>query len=292
MNDDASERLFAKIPKRRAKPPLVAYLICGWFIVALMWLFWAVSSDWWAMWSGSVPFEAVDLEKRSAAVGQWGDAFGGFNALFGALGFSAVVVTFWVQFKALEIQQRDQHLQRFEASFFELIRLLRELRAQLRYKQTDAMQLAASEKYTSDKSRSEYAAIKYAFYEVRHWLMENNVQCQKYQRSDIEKIYDNCVHNRYEARFAPYFRMVYTILNKILCDQVLEDGEKIYYANIVRAHLTSYDIQLIAFNATSAVANDLFDYLTYFRMLKYVPKGRGLTILKDVYPPKAFAARD
>lgn len=73
--------------------------------------------------------------------GSWGDTFGAFNGLVSLAGALFVVRTLVLQQAALAEQQRalalqaeDAHRQRFEATFFELLKLMRELRGELVFK--------------------------------------------------------------------------------------------------------------------------------------------------------------
>lgn len=267
-------------------PVLIGVVIV--FLAAVAWMYWAATSDGWAIWAGAAEVSGSVVPAATAAAGAWGDSFGPFNAFFAAVGSGAVITTLYLQHRALKEQRRDIHIQRFEETFFELISLMRELRENLRYRQTEQMRQSGNGKYYTEKTRTGHNAIKYAFYEVRHWIIING----KYTRGVVADEYDRCVHRRYESRFAPYFRIIYTILNNIKQDTVINDKQKAYYGNILRSQLTSYEIMLLAFNGASRISKDLSDLIEFFRMLKYVPPGRGRIILRNVYDEVSFMPRD
>ncbi len=258
------------------------YFVVLVFVLMIFWMLWGAASR---SFSGMAEANGTIQE-----AGSWGDSFGGFNALVSALGFAAVLSTLILQNVSLREQQNDQHLIRFETSFFELLKLMRELRSELTFKQSDEMILHGPIKLVRKTSQSNFNAIKYACYEVRVLAYKDKAH-DSFSRNEISKIYSKSVHNRYESRFAPYFRIIYTILHKIKEDSKLSDSQKAYYGNLLRAQLTSHEIALLGFNATAVVAKDLDEHLIYFRMFKYLPDGPARTMLLDVYPAQAFAAR-
>lgn len=254
--------------------------------VLLIWILWAGAAEFFAKWA------IYDSTNTNASA--WGDSFGGFNALFGALGFTAVFATLVLQQKALRDQQLDQHAQRFETTFFELLRIMRELRGQLKYTQSPERlsEPVSSNRLANKSKRTGVDAITSAHIEIRYWITKNGLKNRKVDRKEIEDIYLKCVHRRYESVFSAYFRIIYTILNKIRSDSLLSEEQKAYYGNLLRSQLTSHEIALLALNSTAKISKDLSDLIEYFHLLKYVPEGTTRRILKDVFSDKAFEARD
>lgn len=244
----------------------------NWVTVSIA-LVMATVSVGWVAWAFHGPAIATWLLRKSsidlASSGQWGDTYGAFNALFGALGFTAVFATLMVQGVALKRQQDDQHLQRFEGSFFELLGLLRELRSQITFRHTpEYIKLTTSVDDTFEKS----AAIAAALREVEFWLgaMEAG-DPTTIDISEVGATYEEYVHRKNEAALAPYFRVMYTILRRISIDRVLTLEQRKDYGNLLRAQLTSDDIALAGYNAVSSVSGDFVDYLIEFRILRYLP---------------------
>lgn len=84
--------------------------------------------------------------------------------------------------------------------------------------------------------------------------------------------------------------MLYTIMQIVFSDKILTDQEKAKYGNIIRAQMTSFEIGMLAFNATSKHSKDLSKLVEYFRMLKYLPDKRR-RVLGEIFRPVAYAAR-
>ena len=258
------------------------------FVICLAWLIWAATSSYWAEWAGAAESANGSMPVSTAVAGAWGDSFGAFNALAAALGFGAVAITLQLQYKSLEGQKVDQHILRFEDNFFRLIDLLRNLRDGLSYAQTSALSSSRPD-INVQGLQNGHNAIEAAFLELQHFIFK--VHCgRSIKHSIVAGTYDNYVHNRFEFCFAPYFRIIYTILYGVRCDHVLTDKQKAYYGNILRSQLTSFEIGLLAMNATSRYSKDLRDLIIYFRMLKYLPKKRR-KVLGKIFPSVAYEAR-
>lgn len=263
--------------------PIIITLIFT--FVFLAWLFWASLVD-------GIGYFIADRRNREE-LGQWGDSFGGFNALFGALGSAAIFLTLYLQYKSLEQQRKDSYYQRFEGKFFEILALIRQLRSELYFNQSREMKQHKNKKLVSMKGQTGFEAIKFAYFEVRHFVI---AELRDRKSDDVKKIasdvYLRRIHNRFESRFSPYFRLIYTILSTIWNDKVLTFEEKCYFGNIIRSQMTSHEIYMLAINATAPVANDLDKYIVRFRLLKYVPSGPNRALLKMIYRKEAFLGRD
>lgn len=286
-NGDSFERLLKATCKSDSTGKRFVAISVFFVIVFGIWAFWASESTTMSKWAGVTP---ISSEKKDAlaSAGSWGDSFGGFNALFGALGFAAVTATLYLQHKSLEQQRIDLHIQRFETTFFELMRLMRELRSELMYVQSQEI---LKDKGRSIKEHRGFDAVKYGFNEVTHIASKRRKKGDRLTRDFISEIYLEKIHKRYESRFAPYFRIIYTILFKIKNDPILSEIDKYYYSNILRSQLTSHEICFLAVNAMVPVAKDLFEHIIHFRMLKYTPDAPR-NWLSKIYPEDAFASRD
>lgn len=247
--------------------------------VISLWFFWAFKSVQIAHWSLNHIFVPTQA-------GTWGDSFGPLNALFAGLAFVGVIGTVLLQRATIENQRKEQHKSQFDVTFFHLIRLLRETR--------DEISFTHSNEYRENRSYRTRGtginAFKYATLELLHWV--KNAKSEKVSRLSVSKIYERRIHRRAESLFAPYFRTVYTILRRIKEDAVLTEDEKIQYANLLRAQMTSFETTLCAINALSPIAADFYDLIVHFKLLKYIPDGRRLKFLEHYYPPEAFSGRD
>lgn len=252
--------------------------------IVLVWVFWALFSVQLAHWFVGTIF-------IPAQAGPWGDSFGGFNALFGALGFAAIVATLLLQMKAIERQEKDQHRQQFDVTFFNLIGLLRGVRDEVRFKfSADYRETNASLRDDIFEGRDGLTA---AARELNYWLAKDTEEHGKVMpRSRYSQIYRTRVHKRYENSLSPYFRMIYTIFDWIRSDPVLSDSEKVRYANIVRSQFNSRELQLIGANALTDVAKDMDTIVEEFRLLKYLPAGSVRRRFRDYYSAQTFQGRE
>lgn len=259
-------------PKRLGA--LSAALAFAFFLLWLFWSFYGVAIGNWFLGS-SDPIKA----------GPWGDSFGAFNALISSLGFCAVVMTLWSQSKSLQQQQnaiemqkqqldrqqRDLHLQRFESTFFDLLRLLRECRDQFKFGDRNGVAAFAS-------------------------LSDRIMQAPLYTSSNLSNVYsvdyETNLHPLIEIEISPYFRVIYRILDRIRSDSILSDSEKIEFSKLLRGQLSSAELTAIGVNATLKLSNDLGKLLAEFHMLKYLPKNSAaFDELNRLISPKAFQKR-
>jgi hypothetical protein len=218
-----------------------------------------------------------------------GRLLGAFNAIVSSLGFAAVIATLIIQARSLASQQTDQHRQRFEHTFFQLLTLMRELRGEVTYRYSSGYRADAGVKATTTTLKG-VSAIAGALKELDHWRRWTEVK--PLSKKEMAEMYEQRVHTRFERHFGPYFRIVYTMLNRIRNDKLLTPDEKVLFANLFRSQLTSDEIELAAFNALMPAANDLSALLTEFKMLKYLPNAKMREVLARYYLPAAFEGRD
>ncbi len=235
-------------------------------------------------------FDAVGVEWDVEKIGSWGDTFGALNALFAALGFSAVLITLWYQQRQINEASEDQHRQQFDRTFFQLLGLLREARGDVSYRYSASYREKLDVQNSTTKIGAD--AFKEAAFEARFWIEKEMKIDSKMSKEDVGKLYTTKIHSRNESRFSPYFRMLYTILTKIKYDYILTDKEKHFYGNLVRSQMTSFESFIAGLNGLSSVSKDFSDLVTEFRLLKYIPNGARKKILFKFYKEEAFLARD
>ena len=257
----------------------------------------------WAAWAfNSVEVAAIFLgSDKPDKAGPWGDSFGPFSALFSALAFLGVVITLYLQSQAIKRQQLDyalqvgdQHRQRFEDMFFQLLDMLRAARSEVRYRQTKSYR-AIKRPGKNSTVETGAAAFRAAMFELRHWLTDPTPypsDSSAHTREYLGKLYLKTVHTRYESTLSPYFRLLYTILWRLREDKILTADEKIRYGNLLRGHLTSFEVGMAGFNGLIPQSNDFSELITEFRLLKYHPAGVVREALSFVYPKQAFEGRD
>lgn len=251
----------------------IALLIGG--ATLLAWTLWAIFGFKAAGWlvGGS------DL----AAAGQWGDTFGAFNALISGFGFVAVILTLRSQSQALEVQQAalkqqqdDLYRQRFETTFFELLKLLRECRQEVELRGYNVKGLTAFSEAVSELQRAATPGVLYPA----------DSTC------DLVEEYSTRIHRHSEATISPYFRVIYRILHRLREDRILSRDEKLSYAKLLRGQLSSDELHLIGFNGKLALARDFSSLIDEYRLLKYLPSGPLKADLEKRYPSTAFLGHE
>lgn len=233
-------------------------------------------------------------------LGAWGDSFGALNVFISTFAFVGILVTLLLQRRGLEEQGADQHRQRFDASFFELLRLQREARRELTFFNTPAFEAARSARSYSTFSLATTGRlpkdgaidpIAAAVLEVHFQLIRKGI-LSRCSRDDVVFAYMRFVHSASEATIAPYFRIIYSILDRLRADPILNEAEKIRYANLLRGQLSSAEILLLGINSLTPISADMQSLVTEFRMLKYLPKSSMRVLLGRFHDASAFVGRD
>lgn len=252
-------------------------------IVLGVWLYWGIYSE-------DVSYRMLGHLRVPYQAGAWGDSFGAFNALFGALGFTAVVTTLFIQGRALRLQQEDQHRQRFESTFFELLKLMREMKSDARFNFTVDYRTQPNGRVAPvGTSKEGHYAFRAAILELSFW--KERATNSPIPKEELVKIFEEKIFERYESTFSPYFRIVYTILHRIKSDLYLSEPDKDRYGNLLRSQLTTFEAALIGINGLSSVSKDLSTLIIRFRLLKYLPEKKIRTTLERFYPEETFKER-
>lgn len=206
--------------------------------------------------------------------GQFGDSYGALNALFSGLAFAGLGYAIYLQRQELaetratlksqkhdaEEQLNTLSQQRFENTFFELLRLHNEIvnSIELRKKSDSTQVIAKGRKcfkiffdYFLNNSREKIAR------------MPANNESEILKR--IEVAYSNFFES-YENDVGHYFRSLYNIV-KFVNDKPIQD--KRIYTNLVRAQLSSYELKLLFYNCLSSLGYEKFKPLVEeFSLLK------------------------
>ncbi|MEJ7925628.1 putative phage abortive infection protein [Sphingobium sp. AN641] len=261
------------------------------FGLIMLLMFWG----YWGDYSYAIAnfFIGEATKEQVEKAGTWGDSFGAFNALISTIGFITVLATLLLQARSIKDQANDLHRQRFEATFFELLRVMRGLREEVLFQHSKDYVASRKEKkgtsslvpITTGIKRKGIDAISHANQEFVHWLIKlgraNNPTIE-----DMINTYMRRIHSTYEATLAPYFRIIYTILYRIKTDPIIPEADKRYYANLLRSQMTTFEITLMGINALAPVAKDFSELVTHFRMLKYLPDNLCEGDWRDFTNPK------
>jgi hypothetical protein len=254
----------------------------------------------WTLWLIQYPiFNIIGVEWKADKLGPWGDTFGVLNALFSAGAFTGAFYAILQQQRqikdAREYQDKinndariEQHRQKFETYFLELLKLLREMRDEVTFNDSlsslnpTASFLAGTEHRGPAAFREAWVALNRSF-QSRGALPD---------RAEAGRIYNDLIQKGFEAQFSPYFRLLYTILNDLNEDNFVSEDYKLKYARLLRSQLTSNELVLAGINGLSPISKDFSVLLTHYRMFKYIPPGPRLRTLRYYYEEEAFSSRD
>lgn len=221
----------------------------------------------------------IDTTKFS----QFGDYFGG---VIGAIWSLAGVILFYValdeqrkdikinqqalikQIEEFELQRTELEetrkvfkeqsetfkIQRFENTFFQMVNLYNEIT-------TNLQSAFGSEKYEKRDVLRNYAVQlsqnfdnylkSYKSDEFGGYIFDNEIEPTKLQDIEnlVHEIYQNFHFKLTKQQLSNYFRTVYHIFKFIYKSNLLYKQDKQFYANIIRAQLSSDELFLIFYNS-------------------------------------------
>ncbi|MCZ8043185.1 MAG: putative phage abortive infection protein [Beijerinckiaceae bacterium] len=260
-------------------PTAVLGLILGWLA--------------WGTWAPTIAQWSEGATQPGSTAGTWGDSFGALNVLVSIAGFGALCLTLMLQKNALEAQKNDLHRQRFEATFFELLKLLRECREETRY----TSPFLIDDETGEPKEHKGIEAFREAEKQIQAHISDDHyrgrIGADKGQtKFDLVAIYKEKIHDKSEATISPYFRVIYNIIKKVHKDKILSFEEKLDYIRILRGQIGSSELKLLGFNGLLPLSKDLSFYIEEYRLLKYIPDGHIRSELQKTYAPAAFQGRE
>ena len=232
----------------------------------------------------------IDYFKNWTERGTFGDMFGSINALFSGLAFAGVIIAILLQKQELTLQRKELEqtreelkgqkeqlalqnetfkLQQFENTFFNMLKLHNDIVENLSWgERNDAVngRRCFRKYYSSLRAKIQGAG----------------------NLTDVDERYKvaySSFYNEFKAKIAHYFRNLYYLLKFVnkYCPK-----DKIFYADIVRAQLSSYEIDLLFYHCLSEFANKNFKYLiTEFMFLRNISDNIEDS-LKANYDQRAF----
>lgn len=244
------------------------------FIVAML-LLMLVLIAW-----GANYFLLIDNAER----GTFGDMFGGLNALFSGCAFVGVIVAILMQSAELKLQreeltdtrkvldgQKEQleaqsitlSKQNFENTFFELLRMHNDI--------TNSIDLVSkSAKITKGRDC-------FSVFNNRLLTYLNLSEHSKYA-DEPNKYFDHaynrfCDENKHEIEH--YFRCLYSLI-KFVDKSDIKD--KVFYVNIVRAQLSTFEVIMLFYNCISPHGRD-----------KFLPLAKKYSLLKNLQKELIFS---
>lgn len=226
-----------------------------WFALILLFIF-----------SALVCFYLKAHEKLSGskmpAYGTLGDYFGGIsNPILAFITFSAVLFTVNLQLK----QSHESKKLNFEATFFNMITLLANIRSKLKYWEFEGGE--CFEKIIQDKFRSK-KIITVTFPLTKPDERPFRFRELPYKNAKQNYAKFNKDNNHYLGH---YFRTLYRIL-KIIDDSTLDLEDKKSYSRMLRAQLSMDELSLLFLNCLKGVCDSgEFQLLLYrYSMLEHL----------------------
>lgn len=225
-----------------------------------------------------------DVEDR----GTLGDMFGTTNALFSGLAFGGVIYAILLQRRDLNLQsmilenqnkeiklnreelkgQKEQlalqnvtlRRQNFEATFFKLLSLHNEITSNIK------IVTGNGHTYTGIES-FEYLYTKYQ--EIwKHYQNKDNedlINC-------IKMTYNN-FYDQHHLHIGHYYRSLQYLMTLIYEKRDFLDNDGRLYSNLVRSHLSRYELCLLFYDALSDAGSDrLKQYIEYFSIFSAIDK--------------------
>lgn len=220
------------------------------------------------------------LYPRSEEAGQFGDMFGGVNALFGGLAFAGVIFAILLQKKELQLQrqelketreelkgQKEQleaqnktfQKQSFENTFFSLLRF-----------HGDLVRSIQIRKRTADFSGLiEGKACFVKFYDSFRLIFQSPAMDYANMTDDLQKIEAAYGHffGEHQSHVDYYFRNFYHIITYINNSDI---DDKRLYTNTVRAQLSSHELLLLFYHCLTQYGKPLKPLVEEFALLKNV----------------------
>ena len=221
--------------------------------------------------------------------GAYGDTYGTVNALFTALAFVGVITTILLQRKELTLQRQELKLtreelagqkkqlqiqsdtfkqQRFENTFFELLRVHIDI----------VSALSSSDGMGRNESRGRECLARQKKILRTEYMNFNNIDVA------FEVLYEN-----YSPHLGHYFRQLYHIVNFVDKSEI---EEKQRYADFVQAQLNNDELILLAYNGLSKHGENFKPLIEEYGLLENLTWG---TLFAEdhasMYCAKAFGKR-
>lgn len=275
----------------------VALCVCVLLIICIGWGF------EYARISG-----VLGLGLDGLSIGDWGDSFSALNAVFSGAALIGLGATIYLQLQFAQRQIADNGKAEFERVFFQLLKLIRELRSDLVFterssglrseysREIDRIYPKVSGSYgvgpdTKPKISTGTDAIYSAFRVVTNKIDKRLVAGDQISEKQLAQIYNVTVNRYHEAEFGPYFRSIYSLLKRIDSSRYLSETEKLDYSRLLRSQMTSHEAILLGLNSIAPHSKDLKHYVESYRMLKYSASGRIREELSRHFGSEVFKGR-
>ena len=203
------------------------------------------------------------------------------DALFSGLAFIGVLYALKYQREDLEQQgrtiwqqQKEMEAQRFENSFFHLLKFQRDSMQAMHVTSTDSEEWEGSRAFRKAVSDLE------SYFCMEHNSPLKGEQLLKYIDNFFKRfcLSDGC-------DFGHYFRTLYHLI-EFIDKSPMED--KAYYTGLVRAQLSTDELSLLFYNGLSEDGPKFKYFIEKYALLKNWRKPKAFQTHYDLYPPEAY----
>ena len=256
-----------------------------------------VALIWWggAQWIDNNINPATTVIDNFAARGQFGDKFGAINALFAGFAFAGIIFTIYLQNRELsqtkemlKEQMKDSNKQRFDSTFFQLLKLQNDISTKLAETENEgynSFRAFNSKLILQDHDYPAYTALRKiddqrirALRDSRLISNELKAYLDVADISNLEEALDRgiaaidnyldkslefqekkfrnaytVVAASYVDNYSHYFRNLYHILAFIKSSPLIESHERPGYAKIVRSQLSEQELLTLFYNSLTKI---------------------------------------
>lgn len=199
-----------------------------------------------------------------SALGTFGDSAGLMNACFSLLAFAAVVITFVIQNRKDNNNEKLARKSQFENVFFNMTSTFEEIVSHLVYNEPvkdTANPLLQSSLYQSNETATATASGKEKIYQGRQifrylylekFVTGGNGQMVRGIKGLVETSpgisMNDIRENFFDGTLDHYFRYAYRIVKYVKTSKLIDDDEREGYASIFRAQLSCFELLVLFFN--------------------------------------------
>lgn len=194
-------------------------------------------------------------------IGSFGDKFSAINSLFSGLAFAGVIATLWMQKEDLKIQQQEfeeqmknQNIQRFENTLFNMLSIQQAIVNELHFTPKDGAEVTIE-----TKGRSVFDF----FYNTKITDSGDFGYNEIFGIKELIKVKKNVmayVGVEDLSIFDSYFRHLYRIFKYIDKSPLIDDSQKYDYTCIVRAQLSENELLMLFYNALNIHENGEYKF--------------------------------
>lgn len=209
-------------------------------------------------------FYKPDKEDYLSSLGTFGDSAGLMNACFSLLVFAAVVITFVIQNRKDNNNEKLARKSQFENVFFNMTSTFEEIVSHLVYKEPVkdiANPLLQSSLYQSNEATTATVPETEKIYQGRQifrylylekFVTGGNGQVVRGIKGLVETspgISMNDIREYFfDGTLDHYFRYAYRIVKYVKTSKLIDDDEREGYASIFRAQLSCFELLILFFN--------------------------------------------